>query len=166
MHDNSKPACHPACNQVRNGGGTIQNMGFRTVSDERWCPRQMEYTKWFFMLRSPADHGQQKMTCNNFMSSVNSHVVKHCTPDSFSNAWSNKVKRFIKYILCRTPHVLPWLFFWIRMYTIAQGLGIMPNKYLEQVIPCDSWKYFTLYQLHVSRWCSESQSGWGSPASE
>ena len=83
-----------------------------------------------------------------------------------SNAWSNKVKMFRKYILCRTPHVLPWLFFWIRMYTIAQGLGIMPNKYLEQVIPCDSWKYFTLYQLHVSRWCSESQSGWGSPASE
>jgi hypothetical protein len=131
IKDNSKPACHPACNQVRNGGVTVHTLGFRTVSNERWCPRQMEYTKWFFMWRPPADHWQQKMTCNNFMSSVNSHVVKHCTPDSFSNAWSNKVKMFIKYILCRTPHVLPWLFFWIRMYTIAQGLGIMPNKYLE-----------------------------------
>jgi hypothetical protein len=47
MHDNSKPACHPACNQVRNGGVTVHTLGFRTVSDERWCPRQMEYTKWF-----------------------------------------------------------------------------------------------------------------------
>ena len=29
---------------------------------------------------------------------------------------------------------------------------------------CESWKSFTLYQLHVSRWRSESLSGWSSPA--